>query len=144
MNKAVTFSEATSLLLSVLALGISIWSFIDSQQASELARWSEFRAKALERLEEHRRSYSNVTCLFFATNTQSGLQDFARFKENLDGVVKSLHQMEEADPASLHKFEALLEGSNATFAKLDDAVQEIKSHLNNEQIERVNLICGNG
>lgn len=135
--------EKIALALSAIALLISLWSLVESRRASSTARWTEFRASTLTTLADHRRTYSQVTCLFHATNTEYGLEEFGRFKSNLDNLEGSLNHLRGAGEATLAKFETHLDASNASFRRLNDAVTELKSNLTPEQLSRVTSICGN-
>lgn len=133
--------ERLALAISAIALLVSIWSLAESRRVASQARWSEFRSNALATLNRHRHTYSQVTCLLHATNRPRGLEEFRRFKSNLDNLESSLHELRGADEAALAKFEALLDASNASFRKLGDAVSEVKSHLAPDELSRVNSIC---
>lgn len=138
----VSVGEKLALTLSAIALLVSIWSLVESRRASVQARWSAFRSDALATLEAHRRTYSQVTCLFQATNTRHGLEEFGGFKSNLDNLVSTLHKLRDANEATLAEFETRLDVSHSSFRKLRDAVSEFKTHLAPDELSRANSICG--
>jgi hypothetical protein len=136
------FGEKLAITLSAIALLVSIWSAVESRKASAEARWSTFRGDALATLEAHRRTYSHVTCLFYATGTHQGLDEFGGFKSNIDTLVSSLHELREADDATLAEFETRLDASRSSFRELSDALSKFKTHLAADELSRANSICG--
>ena len=134
--------DRIALTVSAVALIVSTLSLVQSHNASNQTRWAAFRSNAIVTLEMHRRAYSQVTCVFSATNTRVGLERLERFKSDTDDLESDIHKLRTADDATLTKFEALLDATNANFHQMNDALSDFKTQLTNAELERVNSICG--
>ena len=136
-------AESIAIAVSVAALLVSIWSVVESGHASRQAHWAAFHASTLATLERERATYSYITCLLRVTNTQVHLQELEDFRANLDNLEGSLGKLNGASEATWRKYEALLDGSRASFSKIDDLTRNFKSTLSSKELNRVASVCGN-
>ena len=134
--------DTVALTVSAVALLVSTMSLMQSRNASNQTRWADFRSNALVTLEMHRRAYSQVTCVFNATNTRVGLEKLDQFKSDTENLESDIHKLRTADEATLTKFEAQLDSTNANFHKMSDALSDFKTQLTDNELNRVNSICG--
>lgn len=139
-----TIGETFSILVSALAVAISVWAVAETKDATLQARRGEVRNAAIATIRDARDTYTSALCVLRIAEIKNDAveRSFAETKKNLDDVrdISSTLQVSEHD--DLNMIEARLDAIAVGRDQLLDEEISFKASLSTEELERVNLACG--
>lgn len=138
--------EWTTLLLSLAALLVSLWSVSESRNAMLQSRRAEVRATAIETLDFIRSTYASSSCTLKVIKQNPQAEQFeSKFKksaEKIDDMRASLEAIQTADFDRLQGIESSLDLVRSKFSIMRDATVSFKANLTADELARVGAICG--